>query len=132
MVIAPSFEIKQPPDLKSSRNPNALVSAKLNQTLLDGKLHNLTGFAFAAHVVNTGDKFTKRPGSLQGSCFHGLKSKSEAASTSWGVYPIASFWLLRFSAGHENLSKQIPRHVLHFRGAGFGVDTGLFPSVHLH
>jgi hypothetical protein len=56
--------------LKSSRNHNALLSAKLNQVRLDGDLNNLAGFAVAADVVNAGDEFTKRPGYLRGIVFH--------------------------------------------------------------
>jgi hypothetical protein len=75
MVKEPSFEIKQPPDLNSSRNHNALLSAKLNQVRLDGELHNLAAFAFATDIVNARHEFTKGPGYLRKSCFHDPKSK---------------------------------------------------------
>jgi hypothetical protein len=55
--------------------------------LLDGKLHDFAGFAFAADVINACDEFTERPGSLHGCCFHDPKSKSENRFNVMGCLP---------------------------------------------
>jgi len=69
---------------------HAVLSAKFNDVRLDGELHNFTGIALVADVVNAGNEFTECPGFLCGFVFHIPKPKGEVARTSWGVYPIGS------------------------------------------
>jgi hypothetical protein len=82
------------PGLKSSRNHNALLSAKLNQVNLDGKPQNPSGLAFAADAVNARDPFTKGQGFLPAIGFHGLKCKPGNHAGAMGCSPHLRFsWI---------------------------------------
>jgi hypothetical protein len=74
--------------LNSSSNHKALSSAKLNQVRLDGELHNPSGFAYAADVVNARDELTKRQRLLLVIDLHSMRMGRETARALWGVYPI--------------------------------------------
>ncbi len=74
-----------------SRNHDAVLSAKLNQLCLDGNLNNSACFALVAVVVDTGDEFTKRPGSLRGIIFHNLEHRREDRFDVMGCLPHPQF-----------------------------------------
>jgi len=58
------------PGLKSSRNHNAVFSAKFNQARLDGERNNSFGLAFAPGAVTACDEITEGHWLLWGMPFH--------------------------------------------------------------